>query len=98
VILTHEAGRDGFWLLPPRISESTHDLLSKLGVEVRTGARVAQVVEDGLKLANGEFIPSELVVWSAGVKAPDRCKEREEAPRCKEREEAPRPIMIWPRQ
>jgi NADH dehydrogenase len=39
-------------------------------VEVRTGARVAQVLEDGVRLADGEFIPSELVVWSAGVKAP----------------------------
>ena len=40
-------------------------------MEVRTGARVGEVLEDGVKLADGEFIPSELVVWSAGVKAPD---------------------------
>ena len=29
------------------------------------------MLEDGVKLADGEFIPSELVVWAAGVKAPD---------------------------
>ncbi len=39
-------------------------------MEVRTGARVAEVLKDGVKLADGAFIPSELVVWSAGVKAP----------------------------
>ena len=56
--------------LPERISASTRDLLVKLGVEVRTGARVAEVLPDGVKLADGEIIPSELVVWSAGVQAP----------------------------
>jgi NADH dehydrogenase len=40
-------------------------------VEVRTSARVAEVRADGVVLATGEFIPSELVVWSAGVKGPD---------------------------
>jgi NADH dehydrogenase len=56
--------------LPERISQATKELLIKIGVEVRTGARVAEVLADGVKLADGEFIPSELVVWSAGVKAP----------------------------
>ena len=70
-IVLIEAGDRILASLPPRISESTHDLLTKLGVEVRTGARVAEVLENGVRLADGEFIPSELVVWSAGVKAPD---------------------------
>jgi NADH dehydrogenase len=56
--------------LPERISASTQELLVKLGVEVRTKARVAEVMADGVKLADGEIIPSELVVWSAGVQAP----------------------------
>ena len=54
--------------LPERISAATHALLTKLGVEVRTGARVSEVRADGVCLADGTFIPSELVVWSAGVK------------------------------
>ena len=33
--------------------------------------RVAEVLPDGVRLASGEFIPAELVVWAAGVKAPD---------------------------
>jgi NADH dehydrogenase len=56
--------------LPERISESTNELLVSLGVDVRTKARVAEVLPDGVKLADGTIIPSELVVWSAGVQAP----------------------------
>jgi NADH:quinone reductase (non-electrogenic) len=57
--------------LPERISQATHRLLDKIGVDVRTGARVTEVSSDGLKLADGSFIASELVVWAAGVKAPE---------------------------
>ena len=41
------------------------------GCSVRTAARVAEVLPNGVKLASGEVIPAELVVWAAGVKAPD---------------------------
>jgi NADH:ubiquinone reductase (H+-translocating) len=61
--------------LPPRISEAAHSLLRNLGVSVRTGARVSEVRADGVQLADGGFIPSELVVWAAGVKGPDVLKE-----------------------
>jgi NADH dehydrogenase len=57
--------------LPERISNATVELLHAIGVEVRTSARVSEVRADGVVLATGEFIPSELVVWSAGVKAPE---------------------------
>ena len=57
--------------LPERISIATEELLKSLGVEVRARARVAEVRADGVVLLTGEVIPSELVVWSAGVKAPD---------------------------
>src|SRR5262249_11179463 len=56
--------------LPKRVSEATTRLLEQLGVEVRTGAKVTEVTAEGLKLADGSFIASELVVWAAGVKAP----------------------------
>jgi NADH dehydrogenase len=32
---------------------------------------VTEVTGEGVKLADGDFIPSELVVWAAGVKGPD---------------------------
>ncbi|GAC1489078.1 MAG: hypothetical protein NVS2B11_14520 [Acetobacteraceae bacterium] len=38
---------------------------------MRTGAKVSEVRADGVVLASGEFLPSELVVWSAGVKGPE---------------------------
>jgi NADH dehydrogenase len=42
-----------------------------LHVDIRTGSPVTEVTADGVKLANGNFVPSELVVWAAGVKGPD---------------------------
>ena len=69
-IILIEAGERILPALPTRISESTADLLAKLGVEVRTNARVAEVMADGVRLADGQIIRSELVVWCAGVQAP----------------------------
>ena len=60
--------------LPQRLSETTARLLGQLGVEIRTGAHVTQVRPDGIFLASGDFIPSELVVWSAGIRGPDVLK------------------------
>ena len=57
--------------LPERMSNKALEQLKGLGVEVRTGAKVAEVRADGVVLDGGEFIASELVVWSAGVKGPD---------------------------
>ena len=56
--------------LPERISEATHRLLNDMGVEVRTSAMVTQITAEGVTLADGSFIASELAVWAAGVKAP----------------------------
>jgi NADH:quinone reductase (non-electrogenic) len=56
--------------LPERLSKAAQGLLEKLKVEVRTGARVEQVLARAVRLAGGEVVPAELVVWAAGVKAP----------------------------
>jgi NADH dehydrogenase len=56
--------------LPVRIADATHRLLAEIGVEVRTGAKVMEVTTEGLRLGDGAFVDSELVVWAAGVKAP----------------------------
>ncbi len=56
--------------LPERLSQSTAKILTDLGVDIRTNARVTEVTPEGVKLATGDFIPSELVVWAAGVKGP----------------------------
>lgn len=56
--------------LPERISDATTEILTKLGVDIRTNSRVTRVRADGVELESGDFIPSELVVWAAGVKGP----------------------------
>ena len=61
--------------LPERLSEAATKLLGDLGVRVRTGARVAEVMKDGVRLADGQVIAAELVVWAAGVQAPDFLRE-----------------------
>ena len=57
--------------LPERISKATEKLLTDLGVVVRAKAKVTEVRKDGIALADGGFIPAELVVWAAGVKGPE---------------------------
>lgn len=57
--------------LPQRIADETMRLLREMGVEVRTGTRVAEVGAEGILLADGGFLPCELIVWAAGVKGPD---------------------------
>ncbi|WP_353397532.1 NAD(P)/FAD-dependent oxidoreductase [Hydrogenophaga sp. 5NK40-0174] len=61
--------------VPERVSDSAMRLLGDIGVEVRCGAPVAEVLPDGLRFASGEVMPAELVVWAAGVKAPEMLKD-----------------------
>jgi NADH dehydrogenase len=57
--------------LPQRLSEAATGLLESKGVHLRTSARVAEVLANAVRLASGEIIPAELVVWAAGVQAPE---------------------------
>lgn len=57
--------------LPERLSVSVLGLLKKLKVEVLTGEKVTEVSAQGVRTANGREIRAELVVWAAGIKAPD---------------------------
>jgi len=60
--------------LPERLSQAAAKLLDGLDVRMHVGARVAEVLPNGVRLAGGLVIPAELVVWSAGIKAPDFLK------------------------
>jgi NADH dehydrogenase len=66
-----EAGPRILPALPERVAASAARLLAGLGIRVHTGARVTAVKAAGVQLAGGELIPAELVVWAAGVRAPD---------------------------
>ena len=61
--------------LQPRFSLATEDLIQKLGVQVFTSSKVMEVMSNGIRLADGRVLESELVVWAAGVKAPDFLKD-----------------------
>ncbi len=56
--------------LPETLSEGVRELLTGLGVEVRTGCRVTEISPQAVHLEDGSTIPSELKVWAAGIKAP----------------------------
>jgi len=45
-------------------------ILSDLGVQVRTDARIAAATDEGFRLADGQLVEGGLFVWAGGVKAP----------------------------
>ncbi|MEO8164410.1 MAG: NAD(P)/FAD-dependent oxidoreductase [Betaproteobacteria bacterium] len=61
--------------LSERLSTTVLQLLKKLNVEVLAGERVTEVSASGVKTATGREIRAELVVWAAGIKAPDFLKD-----------------------
>ena len=69
-----EAGERILPALPVRISSSAHQELTKLGVNVRTATMVTKAEKDGLTTKDGEKIPAQIMVWAAGIKAPDFIK------------------------
>ncbi|WED20820.1 NAD(P)/FAD-dependent oxidoreductase [Vibrio sp. JC009] len=70
-----EAGERILPALPPRISSSAHSELTRLGVNVRTTTMVTKAESDGLTTKDGEKIPAQIMVWAAGIKAPDFIKD-----------------------
>lgn len=61
--------------LPPRLSAAAAERLTELGVEVHTNERIVEVRADGMLTADGKLIPASMMVWSAGIKAPDFLKD-----------------------
>lgn len=57
--------------LPERIASAAASRLHELGVQIHTGERVIEVRENGLLTASGAFIPASMMVWAAGIKAPN---------------------------
>jgi NADH:ubiquinone reductase (H+-translocating) len=57
--------------LPERLSEAALRELRKLAIDVHTNAKVIEVSDHSLTLADGQVIPSNITVWAAGVKAAD---------------------------
>ncbi|WJV52101.1 NAD(P)/FAD-dependent oxidoreductase [Prodigiosinella aquatilis] len=70
-----EAGERILPALPARISAAAHQELTNIGVRVLTKTMVTSVQSDGLNTRDGEFINADLMVWAAGIKAPDAIKD-----------------------
>lgn len=57
--------------LPSKLSDAVTLELTKLHVHLFTSERVTEVTNKGVYTHSGRFLPSALVVWAAGIKAPD---------------------------
>ncbi|WP_394777354.1 NAD(P)/FAD-dependent oxidoreductase [Undibacterium sp.] len=61
--------------LPERLSDAAAQELRQIAVEIHTNEKVVEVSKEGVRMASGKFIPSGIVVWAAGIKAPDFLKD-----------------------
>ena len=68
-IVLIEAGPRVLAAFPDKLSESAKRDLERLGVEVRLGAMVTGIDDDGLTLADGQRIEAGTKLWAAGVQA-----------------------------
>jgi NADH dehydrogenase len=55
----------------PFLREAARRSLERKGVEVRLGAKVEEVTPSSIRLAGGEEIATNTVIWTAGVRASD---------------------------
>ncbi|MCG9746710.1 NAD(P)/FAD-dependent oxidoreductase [Shewanella sp. Isolate8] len=72
-----EAGPRILPALPERIAASATRELTKLGVSVRQNTRIEEASSKGFVTAENELIAANLMLWAAGVKAPDFIKQIE---------------------
>ncbi|GBG15303.1 NADH dehydrogenase [Novimethylophilus kurashikiensis] len=60
--------------LPEGLSLEVQRQLTKLNISLELGERVTKVDDKGVYTQSGRLVPAELVVWAAGIKAPDFLK------------------------
>jgi NADH dehydrogenase len=66
-----EAGPRILPALPDKLAEAAKEELENLGVRVLAGVRVVEARPRTIVTASGETIEGDLLVWAAGVKAPE---------------------------
>jgi len=54
--------------LDPRLAATATQVLSDRGIEIRTGTSVEHATVDGVKLSDGEFVPTRSLIWCVGVR------------------------------
>ncbi|MFA7505439.1 MAG: NAD(P)/FAD-dependent oxidoreductase [Burkholderiaceae bacterium] len=57
--------------LPEKVSKAAAALLGERQVRIETGCRVTEITESEVVDAQGRRFPADLVVWAAGIKAPE---------------------------
>ncbi len=70
-----EAGERILPQLPRRLSKAVAARLNHLDVKVVTGEQVTEVGSQDIRMASGDRLPADIVVWTAGIKAPDILRE-----------------------
>jgi NADH dehydrogenase len=54
--------------LDPGLSATAGKVLSARGIEIRTGTSVENASAEGVKLSDGEFVPTRSLIWCVGVR------------------------------
>jgi NADH dehydrogenase len=54
--------------LDPRLSRAADRVLRQRGVEVRMGTSVQEATTEGVRLTDGEFVPTRSLIWCVGVR------------------------------
>jgi NADH dehydrogenase len=74
-VLLLEAADHLMGTYPPNLQRATFNLLARKNVEVRLNTRMADFDGEKVTLSNGEKIPTQTVIWTAGVRASDLADE-----------------------
>ncbi|WP_051187363.1 NAD(P)/FAD-dependent oxidoreductase, partial [Nocardia tenerifensis] len=69
-ILLLSPDEPGAWL-SPKARAHIRRTLERLGVEIHSDAKVIEVTDDGVRLADGSLIEAAATVWTAGFAVPD---------------------------
>jgi NADH:ubiquinone reductase (H+-translocating) len=54
--------------LAPRMGREAEEVLTRRGVDVRTGVSVKEAFVDGVQLSDGDFVPTRSLIWCVGVR------------------------------
>ncbi len=54
--------------LDRRLSAAAHRTLTRRGVEIRVGTTVTEATSGGVRLSDGQFVPTRSLIWCAGVR------------------------------
>jgi NADH dehydrogenase len=54
--------------LSPRLAATAHRTLARRGVDIRTGTTITEATGEGVRLSDGEYVPTRSLIWCVGVR------------------------------